>query len=55
LQEIEVLSDGKRRPRLRCTGQAQRKLEYIQQIHLSLSHDSEYAIAQVVLVRKPTG
>ncbi len=55
LQEIEVISDGKRRPQLHCTGRAQETLKNIQPVHLSLSHDSEYAIAQVLLVRNPTG
>ncbi len=51
-REVEVISDGSHRPALVRTGRALRESSHIQRIHLSLSHDSGYAIAQVVLERK---
>ena len=48
-QDIEVLSDGKSPPLLKYKGRVRERLESIRRVHLSISHDGEYAIAQVVL------
>ncbi|MBI5789460.1 MAG: holo-ACP synthase [Candidatus Schekmanbacteria bacterium] len=48
-RDIEVSSTGFTAPQIVCHDQALQHLPAGCKIHLSISHDSEYAIAQVVL------
>lgn len=49
--DIEIISDEAGAPSLKITGEAQNILENTgaNQIHLSLSHTTEHAVAQVIL------
>jgi holo-[acyl-carrier protein] synthase len=49
-REIEVITDAWRRPRIRLSGETGRSLAG-HVADLSLSHDGDYALAQVVLSR----
>lgn len=51
--EIAVHNNSAGKPEIVLTGKAKKKAEQIgvSSTHLSLSHDSDYAIAQVVLTR----
>jgi holo-[acyl-carrier protein] synthase len=51
--EITVHNDEAGKPKIILSGKAQKKAQQlgVSSIHLSLSHDSDYAIAQVVLTR----
>lgn len=53
LREVEVISDGKQSPDLLCKGEAQKKLKGVKKVFLSISHEKDYAVAQVVLVGEP--
>jgi holo-[acyl-carrier protein] synthase len=50
-QDIEIVSDADGVPSLEIAGEAKRLLENLgaNQIHLSLSHTTEHAVAQVIL------
>jgi holo-[acyl-carrier protein] synthase len=50
-QDIETVSDEEGVPTLNISGEAKRMLDALgaDQIHLSLSHTSDHAIAQVIL------
>ena len=50
-QDIEILSDENGVPSLKIEGEARNILENLgaNQIHLSLSHTTEHAVAQVIL------
>ena len=52
LQEIEVVSHGSGRPELSLHGWAQRigRKKGIDQLSVSISHSSDYAVATVILV-----
>ena len=52
-QDIEVVNDADGVPSLTVTGEASTILESVgmPQIHLSISHTTEHAIAQVILER----
>ena len=49
--DIEIISDKNAVPSLKIAGEAQKILENLgaNQIHLSLSHTTEHAVAQVIL------
>ena len=49
--DIEIISDESGVPSLKISGEAQKILENLgaNQIHLSLSHTTEHAVAQVIL------
>lgn len=51
--DIEVLNDEQGVPRLEITGEAQKILENLgaNKMHLSMSHTTEHATAQVILER----
>lgn len=52
-REVEVVNNARGKPELVLTGQTKRLSETlgVTATHMSLSHDSDYAIAEVVLVR----
>ena len=49
-QEIEIINNDSGKPRVKLRGKAQKllKAKKIKQIHLSLSHEKDYAAAQVI-------
>lgn len=51
--DIEIVSDENRVPSLKIYGEALRILELTgaDQVHLSISHTTEHAVAQVILER----
>jgi len=51
LHDICVVTDNKGKPFLELTGSAKKLLDELgaNKVHLSLSHETEYAIAYVVL------
>lgn len=53
-QDIQVLNDGSGKPVAQVQGRAGALLQEagVTDIHISLSHDADYAIAQVVLTRE---
>ncbi len=50
-RDIEVLNDEQGVPRFEITGEAQKILENLgaNKIHLSMSHTTEHAVAQIIL------
>lgn len=52
-REVEVVNNPQGKPELVLTGQTKRLSETlgVTAMHVSLSHDSDYAIAEVLLVR----
>ncbi|TAJ08246.1 MAG: holo-ACP synthase [Nitrospirae bacterium] len=53
-QDIQVLNDGSGKPVAQVQGRAGALLQEagVTDIHISLSHDADYAIAQVVLTKE---
>nr|MBI3612433.1 holo-ACP synthase [Nitrospirota bacterium] len=53
-QDIQVLNDDRGKPAAQVRGRAGALLEEagVTDIHISLSHDTDYAIAQVVLTKE---
>lgn len=53
-QDIQVLNDGSGKPVAQVRGRAGALLQEagVTDIHISLSHDADYAIAQVVLTKE---
>ena len=53
-QDIQVLNDGRGKPVAHVQGRAGALLQEagVTDIHISLSHDADYAIAQVVLTKE---
>lgn len=53
-QDIQVVNDGSGKPVAQVQGRAGALLQEagVTDIHISLSHDADYAIAQVVLTRE---
>ena len=53
-QDIQVLNDGSGKPVAQVQGRAGAMLQEagVTDIHISLSHDADYAIAQVVLTKE---
>jgi len=53
-RNIEVLNDRSGRPRATVSGRVKTLMKRagVTDIHLSLSHDTDYAVAQVVLAKK---
>jgi holo-[acyl-carrier protein] synthase len=51
--DMEILNDEAGAPALRLDGEAQQLLEAmgVKQVHLSISHTTEHAVAQVILER----
>ncbi len=51
-REIETVNDASGRPAVRMTGAIRREADHlgVTQIHVSLSHDHDYAIASVTLL-----
>jgi len=51
-REIETVNDASGRPSVRMTGAIRRQADHlgVAQIHVSLSHDHDYAIASVILL-----
>ena len=51
-REIETVNDASGRPSVRMTGTIRRQADHlgVSQIHVSLSHDHDYAIASVTLL-----
>ena len=51
--DMEILNDEAGAPTLRLTGEAQQLLEAmgVEHVHLSISHTTEHAVAQVILER----
>jgi len=51
-REIETVNDASGRPSVRMTGAIRRQADHlgVSQIHVSLSHDHDYAIASVTLL-----
>ncbi len=49
-QELEIINDKSGKPEVNLTGKAARlqKKKKIKQIHVSLTHEKEYALAQVI-------
>ena len=50
---MEILNDEAGAPTLRLTGEAQQLLRAmrVEHVHLSISHTTEHAVAQVILER----
>lgn len=48
LQEIEIENHADKKPQIKLTGAAKKILKK-RNIHLSISHDHEYAVAEVLL------
>lgn len=53
-QDVQVVSDASGKPVARVDGRVRRLIEDagVTRIHVSLSHDAGYAIAQVILTRE---
>jgi len=49
--EIEILNNSQGRPEVRATGRVQELLkeQNVTQIHVSITHEAEYSIGQVIL------